>query len=126
MANGVFSGNYGSGLSIQSLGTVSISKVTAEDNYSNQGVYINNSLGTAGVNITGMAVGGNQFNSNGSHGLEVISKGNILVNSLVATDNVGNGVFLDNSNGTGSVNVARSSLMKTSEVQAWLLTQKTL
>ncbi len=61
------------------------------------------------MNITGMAVGENQFNSNGSHGLEVISKGNILVNSLVATDNVGNGAFLDNSNGTGSVNVAKSS-----------------
>ena len=109
ITNGIFSGNWGSGLAIYSLGTVSISKVTAEDNYSNQGVFINNSFGTAGVNITGMVAGENQFNSNGSHGLEVISKGNIIVNSLATTDNVGNGAFLDNSIGTGTVNVARSS-----------------
>jgi len=109
VTNGSFIGNFNSGLMIYSLGTVSVFKVTADSNFTGNGVYIENVNGTSGVTISGKAAGDNHFNSNGSHGLEVKSKGNIGVNSLVANDNTGNGTYLDNTSGKGVINVSNST-----------------
>ena len=104
VTNGVFSGNEKVGLNIDSLGSINISKIVAENNYNGQGVSLaNNSLGSSWITVSGKVLGDNQFNKNGSHGLEIHSKANITVNSTVANGNVGNGGYLENILGTVTV-----------------------
>ncbi len=104
--------NFNTGLSVQSIGAITLSNVTAQSNGSGpwgsgvgMGANLNNSGGTnAGVTLSGI----NAFNYNYSTGLYVLSKGAIVLNSVTAVTNgvgagAGDGAYLDNSSaGAGS------------------------
>ncbi|MBL8049824.1 MAG: hypothetical protein JNM46_01255 [Anaerolineales bacterium] len=85
------------GLTINSLGVVTLNNITAESN-GGYGVSVTNSNGTIPqtVNIKGV----NFFNNNGNNGLFVSSKGAINVYNITANSNAytsnSTGVFLDN------------------------------
>jgi putative surface-exposed virulence protein len=103
-----FSRNGSYGLSIESYGIVSLASVTANDNLS-YGVSVDNCGGTYEVNpgppivracraTTSKAVnltGTNNFVNN-STGLYIVSRGPVNANSVTASDNTGDGAYIDN------------------------------
>ena len=111
-----FNYNSNNGLLIYAKGPVTLTSVFALLN-SFSGVYVENCLwngsacaGTGTVTVTSLASKGeefaNAFLSNTLNGLYITSKGNILVENFTASGNMGNyALFLDNSDGTGSVTV---------------------
>lgn len=89
------------GLSINTVGAVTLNKITATHN-GGDGVFIDNA-GAFYANVTINGV--NQFNNNGRDGLDVTSSGNITLNNVTANNNgqselFGSGAILNNS-GTG-------------------------
>jgi hypothetical protein len=96
-----FNGNFGYGLSVFSLGQITASNLTANDNQTGAGVSLYNDLGssTAGVTLTGV----NTFNDNWFNGLEVGSFGTINLLSTQITAN-GNGLSLSSGYGVTLVN----------------------
>lgn len=109
--------NVGDGLTINSLGLIYISTVDASHN-SMRGAFLDNCQydetiaacrGTGSVTITSPSgagwYGGNYFLENGSTGLEVKSKGAIVLTNVGAYDNLGAGVDLRNDFGTGAVTI---------------------
>lgn len=96
-----FSNNVG-GFFIQSYGAVTISKVTASNNTTGAGGYIENYLANtpANVTITGYGV----FNTNNSgNGLVIISKGAVTLTNITTIGNTFSGLDVNNSFGTGNV-----------------------
>ncbi len=67
----------------------------------------------AGVTITGTVAGDNQFTHNGNAwitgGIEINSKGNILINYVTSEENTGDGAWLVNMQGKGTISVTNSS-----------------
>lgn len=121
VSNSEFSENeLNSGLAINSRGSVTLTKVKANDNPGGQGIIIDNSSGTAGVTLNGTGLGDNQVNGNGivladidKGAIEITSKGNILVNYLQAGnagwENQLSGAVLKNLDGSGTITVNNSS-----------------
>lgn len=103
-----FIGNYLDGLFIDSAGPVSLSNVTASDNISGGGVYINNkSLGTSlpqGVTLTGT----NTFINNGDDGLYIDTYGFVTLSGVKANQNGHYGLYVVNSAGYIPKNVTIS------------------
>jgi hypothetical protein len=92
------SDNYGNGLTIDSMGLVSMGNVTARWNFSGNGAWINNmytDFKQNGVTLTGV----NNFSENGSAGLEVYTYGMITLNNISANGNDWSGAILDNAGG---------------------------
>lgn len=96
----VFNENNLDGLIIKSTGAIALNNVTAMDNVNN-GVNLDNLLGAFGnsnaltpqnVTLTGV----NTFSDNGADGLLVETYGTISTYTLVANNNGGYGVYLDN------------------------------
>ena len=111
ITNSEFSDNIEkSGLEITSRGVVTLKKVVANENLNSSayGVKIDNTYGTAGVTITGTVAGDNQFSHNGTHGLQVDSKGNITINFVTSEENTGEGAWLVNMQGKGTISVTNS------------------
>jgi len=111
ITNSEFSSNIEkSGLEITSRGSVTLKKVAASENLhsSANGVKIDNTYGTSGVTISGTVAGDNQFIHNGSHGLQIDSKGNISINFVTSEGNTGDGAWLVNKLGKGTVAIANS------------------
>ena len=109
--NSEFSSNIeNSGLDIRSRGAVTLKKVTASENLNSSafGVKIDNTFGTAGVTITGTVGGDNQFIHNGTHGVQIDSIGNISLNYISSEENTGDGAWLVNKVGKGTVSVSNS------------------
>ena len=110
--NARFDGNArGRGLTINSLGAVTLTNVSASNN-GYAGVYINT---TQMVNILRTLPNSyNSFNDNGlvgtahtgGHGVYIYTTGNILLSRVQANDNDGSGVFIENS---GAVKILGSS-----------------
>jgi hypothetical protein len=97
--NGVnnFSSNVDDGLYVESKGTITLSKTTANNN-GGDGAYLDNS-GAAGyqpVTIAGFFTG----IGNDGDGLDILSRGNVTVAYMTANDNGSSGVNVDN--GTSS------------------------
>ena len=111
-----FKDNNNSGLFINAKGSVTLTSVFASLN-SFSGVYVDNCqlsgpacTGTGNVTVTSLPTKGegfaNAFLDNSQNGLYIYSKGNILVENFTASGNLGvYGMYLDNSDGTGSVTV---------------------
>ncbi len=107
-----FDFNYDMGLFVFSKGAITISNLNAIGNIHNDGVDLNNTSGTASVALTGF----NTFNSNNGFGLYALSNGNISASNLTAdcngysgtcmTASSGDGVFLYNAIGSGSVTLS--------------------
>lgn len=115
--NTMFQDNVGDGLVINSLGLIYLSTADASHN-SMRGALVDNCqydelnaacLGAGNVTITSPSgagwYGGNYFLDNGSTGLEVKTKGAILLTNVGAYDNLGAGVDLRNDFGTGAVTI---------------------
>lgn len=85
-----FNGNQFSGLSIDSLGAVSINNLTANDTNAGGGASIyNNGGGTGNVTLTGL----NTFNNNSGDGLQIGSNGNVSLTKIYADGNTGDGLY---------------------------------
>jgi putative surface-exposed virulence protein len=93
--NGIntFNGNNGSGLSVDSLGAIKVSKVTASSNQWS-GAFLFNRHGVLNAPIT--LVGYGVFNDNIDGGLFAVSNGAILTSNITANNNTnGHGVYFD-------------------------------
>lgn len=105
----LFSNNAGgNGLEIISNGAISLNSVTASNNSSGYGAFINNGGATTPANVT--ITGTNQFSTNSVTGLNVTSKGNIAVSNLTASNNVAQGASLTNSAGASTTSVTLTGL----------------
>ena len=115
VSNSEFSGNkQNSGLDIVSRGLVTLKKVVSNENSNSSafGVKIDNTYGTSGVTITGTIAGDNQFSQNGTHGVQIDSTGNISLNYVSSEENTGDGAWLVNKLGKGTVSVSNSRFYK--------------
>ncbi len=101
-----FNGNYSGGLFVQSLGAITVSKVTASNNLGT-GVTLDNkyNLFTAPVTVVGYGV----FNNNVNNGIQISSNGAITTTSLTANGNTSKGADITNNSisslASSSVNV---------------------
>lgn len=101
-----FSGNVTFGLQVMSKGTITISNLTASNNTSGSGAYLQNTAApntaAQGVKLTGT----NVFSSNSNVGLVVESYGAISVNNLTASSTTNNdGATLTNNGASGPQSV---------------------
>jgi len=104
-----FNDNWNTGLQISSFGVVVLNNVTANNNGEpndltnnptpeGDGVKVNNSGSSVAKAVTLNGI--NIFNGNLNDGLEILSKGAIVVNKVTANNNGGNGASFNNQNGT--------------------------
>ncbi|MCC7119128.1 MAG: hypothetical protein IT310_11425 [Anaerolineales bacterium] len=84
------------GLGVYSKGAVTINSITANNNIGGNGVYVDNSNGTAAVKFTGT----NIFHQNGFTGLAVFSDGSVSINNAAGNDNGAYGLYVDNHTST--------------------------
>ena len=127
-----FNGNDRNGLHVLSNGAVSLANLTADNNgtggvfRAGYGVYVDNTTGSAGVNIGGS----NSFNGNYSTGLVVLTNGTIVANNLSASNNsqtgnsrsdYGYGAYLDSS---ASVKLTGASLFNSNYASGLLVNSK--
>lgn len=82
-----------SGLTITSLGAITVNKITANFN-GGDGVYLDNRWNKVSQSVS--FVGYGIFNGNGTRGLEIYSNGNITMANLTANNNTNNGVQIYN------------------------------
>ena len=120
--------DWPAGLEVHAYGSISLSGVTADDNTYNggaytYGAYLDNCLyddvvsfactGTGSSSITVDNTSGAEFNGNGYHklgeGLDALSLGTIALTSVTADENGGDGAYLDNSSGSGDINIDYNS-----------------
>jgi putative surface-exposed virulence protein len=120
---GDFNNNHGTGLKINSYGTVLLNSVHAEWN-SGSGIDVDNVSGTwtpKAVTINGYA----NVYSNTAYGLTIYSKGAIKINSLDAWGNL-YGAYLDNHEPGSVGSVTITGLVNTGENIDYGLTVKSL
>jgi putative surface-exposed virulence protein len=91
-------------LYVFSRGTITTTNLVANSN-GGVGAWLDNST-IQGKSIT--LKGFKQFNGNGGDGLMIISSGAITLNNVVANNNLGNGVYLDNKTSTASLGITLS------------------
>ncbi len=106
--NGVsnmFSGNYASGLAIQSYGAISVSNVTANGPLQGEGLILDNTFSTtsSGVTLTNVSA-----SNNSGTGIDVRSDGVITASGLSAVGNGNYGASLNNSTASTARNVSLS------------------
>ncbi|MBL8098036.1 MAG: hypothetical protein JNK81_02585 [Anaerolineales bacterium] len=106
-----FNNNGSNGLVITSLGAITLSNVTANDNSSYGANLTNTSASAANVTLTGK----NQFNENGTTGLLVNSQGNITVSNITAYGNSSSGAELNNNTGASTTKVTITGVNSFSE-----------
>ncbi len=90
-----FSGNYSTGLVINSNGNITTNNVTADGNYASgsYGASIDNSTGSGNIIIGGT----NRFVGNNATNLNVISKGTVTLNNITASSSLnGVGAYIEN------------------------------
>ena len=98
-AENEFSGNNGNGLYIFSSGAVSISNPIANTN-GDDGIYVDNSHGSATVQIKNTIKGGRSFlNENLSNGLEILAGGAVTLNKISIHANQSTGAYVYNWDG---------------------------
>ena len=98
IGSNVFNGNYDSGLWVSSKGAITVSNITADNNRSGNGAYLENDYTGATPVLT--LIGALQFNGNGDNGLEVYTKSAITLTDVDAIGNTGDGAYLNNTAGT--------------------------
>jgi hypothetical protein len=116
--NSTFNGNGSNGLEAYSNGKITLMDATADDNYID-GTYLDNSRGNGSIKVDNSTFGDSSGdNGNGvcgfdcfwtQYGLEAYSNGAITLVGVTADGNFMAGAYLDNSNGTGSIEVDNSS-----------------
>jgi hypothetical protein len=116
--NSIFDKNDYDGLRIFSKGLITLNKVHAGETdpldshtylgngYS--GAYLDNSSGTAGISILGTANGDNVFSYN-LWGVNILTKGPVLVNYTETITNGNTGISIINDAGTGGVTISNGT-----------------
>ena len=113
-----FSGNGGDGVYIETRGNVTLKNIGAWENTAH-GVYVDNCqfdfvsdtcLGFGGVKVLALGDRSNDFGGNAGYGLDITSKGAILLTNITAENNGYSGVDANNnySGSIGSVTVTTS------------------
>jgi hypothetical protein len=100
--NNTFIDNLDSGLYVITFGAIKVNNITSTSNGSSASVVLaNNSALTSasGVTLSGL----NTFTDNSGDGLNISSKGAVTVNSINASSNNNNGLYISNVMGTGGV-----------------------
>ncbi|MCL5428627.1 MAG: hypothetical protein M1347_02335 [Chloroflexi bacterium] len=89
-----FNENGAAGLSITSKGWITLSNITANSNI-DQGVLLDNNFegSTGNVSINGVS----EFSKNHKTGLQISTRGSVLITNLHALGNLAKGVAIDNS-----------------------------
>jgi len=105
-----YSGNHGAGININSLGTITISNIRADNNSIGNGIKINNinAAATRAVYITRSS-----SSQNGQHGLFVLSSGAVTLTDVSANDNGTapgsySGLYISNTSGSAGVTIKSS------------------
>jgi hypothetical protein len=107
------SGTTFNGLTVNTTGNISVNNVKSNHNSTGSGAYLDNSSGTG----KSISVNNSIFDDNDNAGLFARSTGNITLTDVTAgeIDQYGNehgngydGAYLDNSSGTGTINVSSS------------------
>ncbi len=98
-----FKYNGSAGLGVFSKGQITLNNISANSNGGPAGAYLVTMNGTSasGVTITGT----NSFNLNAVNGLEIQTKGTVLLNAITANGNSGIGTYIVNGNGASLKNV---------------------
>jgi len=106
-----------SGIYVVTGGNIVLDSISTYGNgldYDYDGVYLNNTSGKGAVTVAD-----SQFLSNGDDGLEVYSNKNISLDGIMAENNAGDGIYLDNCNydaasgtclGNGIVSISGNSV----------------
>ena len=97
-----FSGNAFDGLNITSNGPVTVTFFQARNN-GESGIVVDADGGIGTVTINGSANFDGNVSENGDGGIDIIAKGNIILNKIDARWNWDHGALLDNEPGSGSV-----------------------
>ena len=92
--NSSFLKNNGSGLILQSKGTITLKNVTASNNLGSFGVDLDNYMSGAGTG--NVAITGSSMFGNGSKGLNLLTKGTITISTSNASENPDGGAYLHN------------------------------
>jgi hypothetical protein len=101
------------GIYITAYGPISLTNVTSTNHINNYGaeIYNNSSSGTPGVTVKNSI-----FNNNKYDGLNIYTKGAVLITTIEASNNLYNGVFVDNCiwggsacSGVGTITIASLS-----------------
>ena len=97
-----FSKNGGTGLSILTSGSVSMTNVSADNNQTGLSI---DSAYTKSVKISNAKGYTNSFSNNDAYGIYIVIPGNITLAGVNASSNTGSGVYLDNTSGTASSSI---------------------
>ena len=98
--------NIMKGLEIYSSGNVTLNNILAVNNGLN-GVFVDNTTGSGTVSILG-TMGDNTISDNGGSGLAVYSNNAITIDKVIAIQNGGNGMIVDNQDGSGAITITNS------------------
>ncbi|MFN8410901.1 MAG: hypothetical protein U0Z26_00800 [Anaerolineales bacterium] len=109
-----FNSNSTNGLLVYSNGAITVSNLTASDNGNTGGIdgaYLDNSGSTSKAGVTVSGVNSFVGNVNGN-GLQVYSLGNVIIGSVTASSNTGNGLYINNAftGGIGSVTLSGTNI----------------
>jgi hypothetical protein len=95
------------GLDVKSNGAITLSNVTATNNFAGNGVTLRNDYESYGANVT--LTGTNIFNDNYNSGLAIFTKGIVTLNNIKAERNafaggtpLGYGVYIENHNASAA------------------------
>jgi hypothetical protein len=111
ISNSKFNENQDFGLKASSKGQITLKGVQAIDNVGGSafGAELINTFGTtAGITISGLSGMPSAFTGNGNLGLNVLTRGNILISDVNASSNYLIGAIIQNTFGTGSISITRS------------------
>jgi hypothetical protein len=101
VTDSTFSGNYFSGLVVDSGGNTTLNNLTAEFNNGPEGVFVIGEDDSA--NLHNVTVNGGSFSNNvNGYGLDMLSDGDIELYDVTANDN-NSGAILDTTFGTGNI-----------------------
>ncbi len=98
ISNSQFNWNWDEGLQATLKGTITLNNVEANNNYSNHGALLNNTLGAAPRNITisRSSFNGNNFDEPDTDaGLKLVTAGNVTLNQISASHNRGYGAKVE-------------------------------
>lgn len=106
-----FTGNYWRGITISSLGTISLKYVNCSDNYdwnsSDGAALVNDYTGAKG----GVTITSSLFNRNPGTGLLIESNGAIKLSAIEASDNDGDGIYLRNETSPSYYGITLSNVL---------------
>jgi hypothetical protein len=103
-----FNKNGQDGIWIQTNGAVSVSDIDSSSN-AGFGLRVDNTTGTGDVILETHAADFNLMDRNGQNGLDIRSKGAIVIIDLSAAKNTGGGILLDNELGSGDVTIGTAA-----------------